>query len=526
MRCNVCGREFGRGETCSFCGTDKVVGLGNYTGYDVNNVSIRKATQQHYNPNTPQSIGAQRVVDISNSSTPEVGLVLCYKCKEVVPIKSDFCPSCGIKLNQECPKCGNVFSSQYAFCNRCGVHIEEYIAEQKRQAELKAEAERIRQQKELEERKQKEAIRKRQEEEERLRKQKEERENAERKRLELIRQAEEERLRKQQEEREKEEREHQKLLRQKEARRERQMMRKEIEEFEKSSLYQESNKYFSSMKRFVRFRIFILRCLGIFSLLASVFLLYDQFYSNSPFVPLYHYDYIWLGRALSSYIISAITTATLFILGVVCIVMSIIFEKKKFYYKKYFKKRVRSIEVEDLIRYRMTLDEKSRWNILKDIRAESTKYKTEKLQAFKESSLYKESYKKISSMRRFVRFRIFILKCLCLIITICGIMMLCMIEEVDDASLEGVLIIGGVILVDAGVGLLLAFVVTYPKIKDRYRRKYLNKKTHTPEVVRILKYCAYSKRNIKCLLESYIKGIYKREIDKWEIWDSNEFVND
>ena len=52
-------------------------------------------------------------------------------------------------------------------------------------------------------------------------------------------------------------------------------------------------------------------------------------------------------------------------------------------------------EVEDLIRYRMTLDERSRWIILTNIRRESTKYKTEKLKAFKESSLYKESYKKI-----------------------------------------------------------------------------------------------------------------------------------
>ena len=62
--------------------------------------------------------------------------------------------------------------------------------------------------------------------------------------------------------------------------------------------------------------------------------------------------------------------------------------------------------------------------------------------------------------------------------------------------------------------------------KNRYRTKYINKKTHTPEVIRILKYCAYSERNIKYLLESYMKGIYKTEIDEWEIWNSNEFVDD
>ena len=54
-------------------------------------------------------------------------MMFCYKCNNVIPNNSTFCPYCQIKLFTECPKCGVKYSSQYPACNQCGTNREEYL---------------------------------------------------------------------------------------------------------------------------------------------------------------------------------------------------------------------------------------------------------------------------------------------------------------------------------------------------------------------------------------------------------------
>lgn len=87
-------------------------------------------------------------------------MMFCYKCNNVIPGNSIFCPYCQIELYATCPKCGEEYSSQYPACNQCGTNREEYIETQRREKErIKAEEERISQEKldrEAREREQKE----------------------------------------------------------------------------------------------------------------------------------------------------------------------------------------------------------------------------------------------------------------------------------------------------------------------------------------------------------------------------------
>lgn len=84
--------------------------------------------------------------------------MFCYKCNNVIPSDSTFCPYCQIKLYTECPKCGASYSSQYPACSKCGTNREEYLQMQRREAERKAAIEREnRRRQEIEERKRKEA---------------------------------------------------------------------------------------------------------------------------------------------------------------------------------------------------------------------------------------------------------------------------------------------------------------------------------------------------------------------------------
>ena len=81
-------------------------------------------------------------------------MMFCYKCNNVIPSNSTFCPYCQIKLFAECPKCGENYSSQYPACSKCGTNREEYLQRQRREAERKAAIEReSRRQREIEERK-------------------------------------------------------------------------------------------------------------------------------------------------------------------------------------------------------------------------------------------------------------------------------------------------------------------------------------------------------------------------------------
>lgn len=85
-------------------------------------------------------------------------MMFCYKCNNVIPSDSRFCPYCQIQLFIKCPKCGANYSSQYPACSKCGTNREEYRQMQRREAERKAAIEReIRRQREIEERKRLEA---------------------------------------------------------------------------------------------------------------------------------------------------------------------------------------------------------------------------------------------------------------------------------------------------------------------------------------------------------------------------------
>ena len=110
----------------------------------------------------------------SDNDTPSIGsqmqtqsqMMFCYKCNNVIPSNSTFCPYCQIKLFVECPKCGTKYSSQYPACNNCGTNREEYLRAQRWEQERKEAIERENRRKRLEEerrRKEAEAEKERQE---------------------------------------------------------------------------------------------------------------------------------------------------------------------------------------------------------------------------------------------------------------------------------------------------------------------------------------------------------------------------
>lgn len=102
------------------------------------------------------SLGAQM------QSQPQ--MMFCYKCNNVIPGDSKYCPRCQIKLYVTCPKCGVEYSSQYSNCNQCGTNREEYLRAQRIEQERKAAIEREnRRQKEIAEQKRLEEERKRKE---------------------------------------------------------------------------------------------------------------------------------------------------------------------------------------------------------------------------------------------------------------------------------------------------------------------------------------------------------------------------
>lgn len=101
-----------------------------------------------------------------DNDTPSIGsqmqtqpqMMFCYKCNNVIPSNSKFCPCCNVVLFATCPKCGVKYSSQYLICNQCGTNREEYLQIQRREAERKEAIEREnRRRQEIEERKRKEA---------------------------------------------------------------------------------------------------------------------------------------------------------------------------------------------------------------------------------------------------------------------------------------------------------------------------------------------------------------------------------
>lgn len=79
---------------------------------------------------------------IASQMQAQPQMMFCYKCNNVIPNNSTFCPYCQIKLFAECPKCGAKYSSQYPACGQCGTNREEYLQMQRREAERKVAIER------------------------------------------------------------------------------------------------------------------------------------------------------------------------------------------------------------------------------------------------------------------------------------------------------------------------------------------------------------------------------------------------
>lgn len=95
-------------------------------------------------------------------------MMFCYKCNNVIPGNSKYCPCCKVELFTTCPKCGAKYSSQYHICNQCGTDRDEYLRLQKIERERKDAIERENQrQREIQERKiQEEEQRRKKEQEE------------------------------------------------------------------------------------------------------------------------------------------------------------------------------------------------------------------------------------------------------------------------------------------------------------------------------------------------------------------------
>lgn len=62
-------------------------------------------------------------------------MMFCYKCNNVIPSDSKYCPCCKVELFTTCPKCGAKYSSQYHICNQCGTDRDEYLQAQQREQE-------------------------------------------------------------------------------------------------------------------------------------------------------------------------------------------------------------------------------------------------------------------------------------------------------------------------------------------------------------------------------------------------------
>lgn len=64
-------------------------------------------------------------------------MMFCYKCDQVIPGNSTYCPYCQVKLFTECPNCGAKYSSQYPSCSQCGINREEYLYAKQKEKKAK-----------------------------------------------------------------------------------------------------------------------------------------------------------------------------------------------------------------------------------------------------------------------------------------------------------------------------------------------------------------------------------------------------
>ena len=84
----------------------------------------------------------EKTSSASFGQSAQAQMMFCYKCNQVIPANSAFCPWCQTELFVTCPKCGNQYSSQYPACNQCGTNLKVYIREQERLKEQRLEKQR------------------------------------------------------------------------------------------------------------------------------------------------------------------------------------------------------------------------------------------------------------------------------------------------------------------------------------------------------------------------------------------------
>ena len=116
---------------------------------------------------------------------------MCFKCGEIIPSDSEYCPYCLVSQYVRCPKCGFRYLAQYPGCYKCGTNREQYI-KQKEEERIKEEqrkkeeeeAERVKRVKEEMARREKEEIVRRKKEEEEAEQRRREEEARERRKKE------------------------------------------------------------------------------------------------------------------------------------------------------------------------------------------------------------------------------------------------------------------------------------------------------------------------------------------------------
>ena len=116
MKCSVCGKEFGEGTNCQYCGVDRVTGLANFGSYGTSDYQRTNTSHNDLIYNSPKTM-------------------VCYACNEIIPSNSEYCPYCKKKLYETCPKCSATYSSQFKVCNKCGTDRREFLNRQRKEEE-------------------------------------------------------------------------------------------------------------------------------------------------------------------------------------------------------------------------------------------------------------------------------------------------------------------------------------------------------------------------------------------------------
>lgn len=106
MICNKCGREFGSGIKCQYCGIDRVEGLAFSGNKDA------------------ETLGVKTNIIETNNTCPQS---VCFQCGEIIPASSTFCPFCGKQQIIECPKCKYRYPAKFPICSNCGTNREEFL---------------------------------------------------------------------------------------------------------------------------------------------------------------------------------------------------------------------------------------------------------------------------------------------------------------------------------------------------------------------------------------------------------------